>query len=56
MKLFRFGKQNEEKPGVCVNEKYYDASAIVHDYDAHFFNSGGTAILMEHLATITCPK
>ncbi|MFM2359676.1 MAG: hypothetical protein RLY16_1669 [Bacteroidota bacterium] len=56
MKLFRFGKQNEEKPGVCVNKKYYDASAIVHDYDAHFFNSGGTAILMEHLSNNNLPE
>ena len=55
MKLFRFGKPNKEKPGVFVNDKYYDASAIVSDYDASFFNEGGLSILSNHIQNSTLP-
>ncbi len=37
MKLIRFGAAGAEKPGVLVNNVYYDASALIHDYDEAFF-------------------
>jgi 2,4-diketo-3-deoxy-L-fuconate hydrolase len=37
MKLIRFGEAGAEKPGVIINEKYYDVSGLVNDYDEHFF-------------------
>lgn len=45
MKLIRFGEPGKEKPGVIVNEKRYDVSGIVPDYNEAFFENGG----LEHL-------
>lgn len=42
MKLIRFGEPGNEKPGVIINEKRYDVSEVVKDYDEQFF--GGTGI------------
>ena len=33
MKLIRFGTAGKEKPGVIINEKRYDVSSIVSDYN-----------------------
>lgn len=41
MKLIRFGNEGSEKPGVYVNDKRYDTSHLVKDYDEAFFASGG---------------
>jgi 2-keto-4-pentenoate hydratase/2-oxohepta-3-ene-1,7-dioic acid hydratase in catechol pathway len=41
MKLIRFGDPGRELPGVCINDKNYDVSAFVHDYDEKFFAAGG---------------
>lgn len=41
MKLFRFGPQGAEKPGVLVNDKRKDVSAFGEDYNEQFFASGG---------------
>jgi 2,4-diketo-3-deoxy-L-fuconate hydrolase len=41
MKLIRYGAVGQEKPGVYVHEKYYDASAWVKDYDEAFFENSG---------------
>lgn len=46
MKLIRFGEINNEKPGVCINEKNYDVSGFISDYDEMFFANGG----LPHLA------
>lgn len=40
MKLIRFGKEGFEKPGVYLNDKRYDVSHLVKDYDEAFFASG----------------
>ncbi len=37
MKLIRFGEEGKEKPGVLLNEKKYDVSSIVTDYNEAFF-------------------
>ncbi len=45
MKLIRFGEPGKEKPGILKDEKWYDASAVVKDYDEDFFSSGGLQLL-----------
>jgi 2-keto-4-pentenoate hydratase/2-oxohepta-3-ene-1,7-dioic acid hydratase in catechol pathway len=47
MKLFRFGKQGEEKPGLEINGIKKDVSAFVHDYDRKFFNNDGLSQLAQ---------
>ena len=41
MKLIRFGDISKEKPGIIINDKYYDASSFGEDYNEHFFESDG---------------
>jgi len=41
MKLIRFGKINKEKPGIILNDEYYDTSSFGEDYNEHFFESEG---------------
>ena len=46
MKLIRFGENGKEKPGVCINDQYFDVSGFIKDYDENFFANGG----VPHLA------
>jgi len=48
MKLIRFGNPGEEKPGVLIDDKRYDVSHIVDDYNASFFGDSGISILRDH--------
>ena len=41
MKLIRFGKEGQEKPGVHIDGKNYDVSPFVKDYDESFFTNQG---------------
>jgi 2-keto-4-pentenoate hydratase/2-oxohepta-3-ene-1,7-dioic acid hydratase in catechol pathway len=41
MKLIRFGKPGNEKPGVIINGEMYDASSFGEDYDEIFFETDG---------------
>lgn len=41
MKLIRFGEINKEKPGIIINDEYYDTSAFGEDYNEHFFETDG---------------
>jgi 2-keto-4-pentenoate hydratase/2-oxohepta-3-ene-1,7-dioic acid hydratase in catechol pathway len=45
MKLIRFGKMGEEKPGVHIDGKNYDVSAFIKDYDELFLSNGGIKML-----------
>lgn len=36
MKLIRFGEAGAEKPGVIINDNYFDVSALVKDYNEEF--------------------
>ena len=59
MKLIRFGKINEEQPGVLrADGTKLDVSAFVHDYDEAFFGANGIAKLNEWLENNqeNCPK
>ncbi len=42
MKLIRFGETGQEKPGVIINDAWFDVSHLVDDYNEAFF--GGDAI------------
>jgi len=39
MKLIRFGHEGNEKPGIIINDIWYDVSGIVADYNEAFFAS-----------------
>lgn len=45
MKLIRFGEVGKEKPGVIINEKRYDVSSIISDYNESFFENNGLETL-----------
>lgn len=49
MKLIRFGEAGREKPGVIINEKRYDVSEAIRDYDEDFFASNGIEKLKEFI-------
>ncbi len=38
MKLCRYGKVGEEKPGIKIDEQYFDVSSVVSDFDEDFFS------------------
>lgn len=40
MKLIRYGDPGNEKPGILLNEVYYDTRPVVQDYDEAFFADG----------------
>jgi 2-keto-4-pentenoate hydratase/2-oxohepta-3-ene-1,7-dioic acid hydratase in catechol pathway len=41
MKLIRFGNINEEKPGLLIDETYYNLSEFGEDYTEKFFETDG---------------
>ena len=41
MKLIRFGKEGQEKPGIHLEGKNYDLSTFIKDYDESFFEQNG---------------
>ncbi len=51
MKLIRFGEAGKEKPGIILNEKWYDVSSFVKDYDEAFFENNGLDNLKEKLSS-----
>ena len=55
MKLIRFGKKGEEKPGVVVNKHQLDCSAHFEDWNRSFFQNGGVEKLKKVLAENTLP-
>ncbi|MEN9569654.1 MAG: hypothetical protein RL172_885 [Bacteroidota bacterium] len=56
MKLIRFGAPGKEKPGVIVDDKWYDVSKYVQDYNEAFFNADGLKqlqiLLNSHLSAL----
>jgi len=45
MKLIRFGEAGKEKPGVIINDIWFDVSEFIHDYDEKFFETDGLSLL-----------
>ena len=50
MKLIRFGKEGQEKPGVHIDGTNYDVSTFIKDYDESFFTHQGLEKLTEVVA------
>ncbi len=50
MKLIRFGAPGKEKPGISINDTWYDVSGFVRDYDEAFFAAEGLSSLREQLS------
>lgn len=51
MKLIRHGELNKEKPGIVIDDAYYDLSSLGEDYNEQFFESGGLERLEKYIAT-----
>ena len=49
MKLIRFRENGKVKPGVVINEQFYDASGFGEDYNERFFETGGIERLSQFL-------
>ncbi len=49
MKLIRFGELYKEKPGVIIDDVYYDVSAFGEDFNENFFESDGLSRLENYL-------
>ncbi len=45
MKLIRFGEPGNEKPGVIINDNWFDVSEYINDYDEEFFENDGLTLL-----------
>jgi len=45
MKLIRYGNAGEEKPGVIINDIWYDVSEYIDEYDERFFAGNGLSML-----------
>ncbi|MBC6109213.1 fumarylacetoacetate hydrolase family protein [Pedobacter fastidiosus] len=56
MKLIRFGEAGSEKPGVIIEDQYYDVSSLVSDYDEAFFAGDALKKLSEEIKTANLPK
>jgi 2,4-didehydro-3-deoxy-L-rhamnonate hydrolase len=45
MKLIRFGEVGNERPGVIINDNWFDVSDYIEDYDEEFFENDGLSLL-----------
>jgi 2,4-didehydro-3-deoxy-L-rhamnonate hydrolase len=52
MKLIRFGEPGHEKPGLLINEKRYDVSEIVSDFNEAFFEKNGLDHLRSYASNV----
>lgn len=50
MKLIRFGNEGHEKPGIIVNDTWYDVSGVVTDYNEAFFANNDIKKLQDAVA------
>lgn len=53
MKLIRFGNEGYEKPGIIVNDIWYDVSGVVTDYNEAFFANNDIKKLQDAVAAGT---
>jgi len=56
MKLIRFGEAGSEKPGVIIDDQYYDVSSLVSDYNEGFFAGDAIKRLSEDIKITDLPK
>lgn len=50
MKLIRFRANGEEKPGIILDDRFYDLSAFGEDYGEHFFATDGLNRLQQYVS------
>lgn len=50
MKLIRYGEAGKEKPGVIINDEYFDVCEFINDYNEDFFEKDGLTLLESILA------
>lgn len=50
MKLIRFGEKDKEKPGVIINDEWFDVSGSINDYNEGFFENDGLLLLKRLIA------
>jgi 2,4-didehydro-3-deoxy-L-rhamnonate hydrolase len=50
MKLIRFGETGKEKPGVIIDDKWFDVSEYINDYDEDFLGKDGLSILKTNIS------
>ena len=53
MKLIRFGQEGHEKPGIIINDIWYDVSGVVADYNEAFFANNDIQKLQDAVAAGT---
>ncbi len=56
MKLIRAGAPGQEKPAIIINEKWYDVSSLVKDYDEDFFANDGISQLTKAVSENKLPE
>ncbi len=56
MKLIKFGEIGKEKPGVMINNEYFDVSTLVTDYNEAFFENDGLNKLQQQLLDANLQK
>lgn len=56
MKLIRFGEAGSERPGVIIDDNYFDVSTIVSDYNEDFFAGNGIEELASAIQTASLPQ
>ena len=49
MKLIRFGELNKEKPGIILDDEFYNTSSFGEDYNEEFFETGGLTRLKKFI-------
>jgi 2-keto-4-pentenoate hydratase/2-oxohepta-3-ene-1,7-dioic acid hydratase in catechol pathway len=56
MKLIRFGEPGKEKPGIIENDRWYDVSSFIKNYDEDFFVNDGINKLKKIVAENILPE
>jgi len=56
MKLIRFGEPGKEKPGIIENDRWYDVSSFIKNYDEDFFANDGINKLKKIVAENILPE
>lgn len=56
MKLIRFGESGKEKPGIIIDNKWYDVSSFVKEFDEDFFANDGVNQLKKIVAEKKLPE
>lgn len=51
MKLIRFRESRKIKPGILINDRYFDVSAFGEDYNESFFENDGIKRLQKFITT-----